>query len=1093
MRLKNWIYFIIILLPGKSLFTQGCAIDTEVTIQALQTTDVILSISNLLNDDLAIDQSICGVQLVFEHDQLENLRITLTSPDGDEITLVGPGTLGSILTNLIAWNITFTQCVNPSAPDVGISGQWDNNQLWESFQNYNGIYHPFQNCLEDFNSGSANGNWVLSIENLGLAEGILFYFEIILCNDTGNDCSSCFLHSGDFDNDFEVFCEDDVRLDNINSFLNNNFIIDASQRFEYVLGATDSIFYFNEDVEQLDNLLPGTYQICGLSYAIEDSLIIHDQIYLSGIEVLIDQRQVCADLSAVCFTFEILAANEMVTIDTSFCKGDTIWINSIPIFSSIDTLVTVFDTTSNLPFTISCDSIINIHATEINIEALVNVADPVVHCGIPVFLNGINSLSDPVPIINYFWTTVDGNLINAVGPIAEINSGGSYVLHVTNQFCEDSLTVLIDNDDSFNIAILSDPTICSYDTMRVVLDADVKLDSFIIQGPTIVDQDAISFQTVENGLYNIFSYYGDCEIESDIDLMNEATEIEIEVSTTMIDCYNMSSEILIQTNVNDPLLYYEGPEIILDNTINPIVVTPGQYSLTVTDEYGCEASSVFSVAENIDNPLISAEDISRSCSQDSVMLPLIINSAVDSIIWLGPNGFVSKQLNPNVFDEGVYQLVVFGTNGCSVDTTILLTVTNEAILFDVTGNDLDCVSDRVELCVQAPINLDSVSWVYNNNFISGDECVMVDVAGEYQVVIFDEKGCSGINSFVVEDLRIPIDVEIQTGSSILTCNNNSIQLEAFINSGPSNLTMNWLEEGVSLSTNTILTISEEGNYIFEVSDPISGCEDSDSILITSSINALADVFIESVDPKCQGETGEITINNLPDTGIFDIFLNDSPVEMPSSLQNLSSDSYEIEIVSDEGCIFDSIIIINEGNFVDVDLGNDIFANLGEQIDLNVNLSLPLDQLSLYQWSHPELLSCLDCLNPIFTVGSDAILSLNISDMSGCEASDELLIRVDKNVKLFIPNIFTPDGDGNNDVLTIFISDQIVKIYDIRIIDRWGNLLFFHPEITKEVNNFSWDGTSDGKAIGSGVYVFIATLLLIDSTETIIVGDISLLR
>ncbi len=1093
MRHIFYLYYLCLLLIPRLGIAQGCVVDTEVIIQPFITTDIVLTIDNLLNEDLGQDQAICGLQLVFEHDQLENIRITLTSPDGDEVILIGPGITTGALTDLILWNISFAQCANPAAPDVGFNALWDNNQNWQSFQTYTGIYHPFQNCLEGFDSGSANGNWILSIENLGPAIGTLFYFEIILCNDSGNDCSSCFLHVGDFDDEFEIFCEDDVRLEDISDLLEINYITDNTQLFQYVLSHEDSILSISESMSDLIDLDPGIYEICGLVYASEDSLEVHSTELYEDLNMIIDDRLVCADLSENCLTLDILETNEEVFIDTVFCTGDTLMIRNIPIFRSIDTLITVFDTISNQPFTIACDSIIRIVVQEHEVNSVINATTTNVICNQAIFLNGSSSNSNPAPIVSFLWTTTDGNFVNNNGPIAEIDAAGEYQLKVANGICEDSISILIDGENSFISTLSEIPILCSYDTMSVEIFSNVLMDSIQITGPEIIDQSISLFSTTLEGNYEIISFFGSCSNVNTIDLMNEATEIEIEVSSTMIDCSNMISIVSVVTNASNPQIEYSGPEIISDNNFNPEILTSGMYRLSITDEFGCRAIDSFEIINNSLPPNITIQDLSRSCNDPAVTLPLSVDMPIDSVIWLGPDGFISNEINPSALIEGQYNIEVFADNGCSNSDSLMLLVSNENVIFGILGANLDCINAEVELCLDFTDDTDSLVWTNNNQLIANTECISVEEIGEYSLQVFDENGCFGMNSFFVDDLATSFNIQLDASSNQLDCNTSSVTLVSTPEVMSQDYEFSWIFNGNEISTNSTIEIDNPGTYIIQIQDTISQCIERDSIDIVAIENSLSDILVSTVDPLCFGENGELQFSNLPQSGINDLFLNNTAFELASTLQNMSPGSYDVEIINEEGCIFDTTVIINEGNIVDVDLGVDLFALLGEQVDLNVNLNLPLDQLSLFNWSHPELLSCQDCLDPSILVNGNTIISLEIADFNGCNAVDELSILVDNNIEIFVPNIFTPDGDGNNAILTLFISNQIIKIFDIRILDRWGNLLFFHPEITKEANNFSWDGTFDGEDLGSGVYVFMAKLLLIDNSETIIVEDITLLR
>lgn len=1094
LRLVLNISLLLLLLPSTVIVSQGCVIDNEVVILPNTSTQVSLELSDLLNADLGVNQSICGVHLVFDHDQLENIRITLTSPDGDVVTLVGPATLTGDLTDLITWNVMFTQCGNASAPDPGFNAVWDNNQNWQSFSTYQGVYYPAMGCLEDFDSGSANGTWLLEIENLGNAEGSLLYFELILCNDTGNNCSSCFLHVSEFADEYEVFCFEDSRLLDISDLIELQYVIDNTQDFSYVLSQGDSILSIGEELNNLDTLDTGLYTICGLVFSEVDQAVIGSSVLYSDLLQQIDQGTICADLSNNCLTIEILDANNIIEIDTSFCEGDTFMYRDLMTTESIDTVLTIFDTLSNQPFTITCDTIIRLFAEASQIEAVIDFQDPSVMCGQSIFLNGTQSSSFPQNIIDYDWTTIDGNYFQALGPISEIDAGGTYTLTVDNGLCQDSTSVIITAIDTFEFALDASEIFCVDDTIVVTASSLEIMDSISVIGPQPFQVDGLNFLTQSSGIYEVTGFLGTCETYANIEIVNQATEIDIEVSSNVIDCTNMSSEVIISINIINADVLVSGPEPVNPDQLTFEVMTPGLYNLTISDQSGCQKDTFFEIFENFDLPVFETESINRLCTDPPASLSLNVFSSYDSILWSGPNGFLSDELTPMVLEDGIYSLQVFGTNGCIGDSTIQLTTSNVQVNLVADVTNIDCVNEIGQVCINDSMSIVQFQWSYNYELLPDENtaCISVDEAGAYSLVVVDDNGCTGeINSWLA-DLSEDLGVDINSDNPTLDCNFEIVELEASVESTSSDITFQWILNGQNTGEESSLTAIEEGNYILEVMDTVSQCSSIDSIYIESISNNLIDVFLDTEDPICEGESGQIFIQNLPPGVDLEMMINNTPEQLETSLQ-MSPGSYLIEIINAEGCIFDSTVVINEGNSISVDIGDDIFAILGEQVDLNVNLSIPLSETNQFIWSHPEILSCDQCLNPALTVFGNQSISLIVSDLVGCEAIDELNIIVDKNVDLFVPNIFTPNGDGDNDILTLFLSNQIVKIFDIRIIDRWGNLLFFHPEITKHANNFKWDGTFNGEVVGSGVYVFMAKLLLLDNTETIIVEEITLLR
>lgn len=131
-------------------------------------------------------------------------------------------------------------------------------------------------------------------------------------------------------------------------------------------------------------------------------------------------------------------------------------------------------------------------------------------------------------------------------------------------------------------------------------------------------------------------------------------------------------------------------------------------------------------------------------------------------------------------------------------------------------------------------------------------------------------------------------------------------------------------------------------------------------------------------------------------------------------------------------------------------------------DDSVTLGIVNTQPGVYIWSPPEYLSCTDCTHPTAMPNTDMTYTVTYIDENGCKATD--IIKVIYEPLLYIPNAFTPDGNGTNDVFRVYgtnIDGITVDIYN-----RWGELI----HTIHGMNEF-WDGTYKGLKCPIGTYVW----------------------
>jgi gliding motility-associated-like protein len=108
--------------------------------------------------------------------------------------------------------------------------------------------------------------------------------------------------------------------------------------------------------------------------------------------------------------------------------------------------------------------------------------------------------------------------------------------------------------------------------------------------------------------------------------------------------------------------------------------------------------------------------------------------------------------------------------------------------------------------------------------------------------------------------------------------------------------------------------------------------------------------------------------------------------------------------------------------------------------------------------------------------------------------DDIQVRFDYCFASYIPNIFSPNGDGQNDVFRIFAAPQIIKIKRFQIFDRWGNLVYGAQDfLPKDAALFGWDGTIKGRLANPDVFIYFVEVEAEDGRTFRQKGDISLIR
>ncbi|MEM6699385.1 MAG: hypothetical protein AAF599_13370, partial [Bacteroidota bacterium] len=298
-------------------------------------------VSGLSNDDLAGTQCIESVNLVFQHNRIQNLVIELISPSGQIVPLVGPyqqfggglnGTLGA------TWNVDFVQCFpdGQANPDPGAMEVWSNmSGAWNVFGgNFTGDYYPTGgNCLQDFNTGSANGTWQLRIQNFSFpppaGPGTLESIEIVFCEDDRNGC--CGADAGEIASIPPLdLCESSSSLAfGFRPSYDNSTQPDTTiYGYRFLITRNDSIVAVQESID-LNGFPNGNYIIYGFSYLLSDSTVVENfagSVLFSNLtNGTID---ICSDITAGNFKINI-APSPIIELAANLCAGDSIEVDGV--------------------------------------------------------------------------------------------------------------------------------------------------------------------------------------------------------------------------------------------------------------------------------------------------------------------------------------------------------------------------------------------------------------------------------------------------------------------------------------------------------------------------------------------------------------------------------------------------------------------------------------------------------------------------------------------------------------------------------------------------------------------------------------------
>jgi len=176
----------------------------------------------------------------------------------------------------------------------------------------------------------------------------------------------------------------------------------------------------------------------------------------------------------------------------------------------------------------------------------------------------------------------------------------------------------------------------------------------------------------------------------------------------------------------------------------------------------------------------------------------------------------------------------------------------------------------------------------------------------------------------------------------------------------------------------------------------------------------------------------------------------------------------------------------------INIGTDTTIQAGVPFRISA-LSSDRANIIKWQWSGNAIFSCTDCQTTLAKIDNDADVMLTATNEYGCYSTDTISIKTFcPSTEIFIPNAFSPDGDGINDILYVQGSGiKTIKLF--RIYSRWGELVYQRANFQPNDKSTGWDGKIRGKMATQDVFVYICEVVCDKGVAATFKGNIAVLK
>lgn len=541
-------------------------------------------------------------------------------------------------------------------------------------------------------------------------------------------------------------------------------------------------------------------------------------------------------------------------------------------------------------------------------------------------------------------------------------------------------------------------------------------------------------------------------------------------------------------------------------TLNQLL--PDNYSVTIGDASGCPPAIGSVVLPNppaisvqfsaIDS--VSCANTGQGCDGSATATALYSDGSTGLFDFTWISGEVDNNVASSTADllcAGSQRVIV--SDGVCFDTFFVNILAPPAIVPDQDIENVSCfgLADG-EITLMPEGGTPPYDFIWIGSGTQGPTITGLP-AGNYTAVITDFNNCNFTHTVTI--IQPPVlDLSLNPNATAdVSCPGETDGAISVVAQGGNlnpGLPIYLWQNGVAGTDQATATNLASGTYSVTVVDP-KGCADSLTYTLAEP-PPIHFILGEIVPIACFGQPTTITVDSVwgGNANASYVFSSGACVQLqvgePCTVLG-GTQIIEIEDVFNN-CVVDTTIEILEPQEISVSLPAIVEVELGDSLnvlDPTIISSYPIDT---FIWAPNEGLSCYDCKNPRLLGISSQTYTLTIIDINGCEATAQVVVDVKRRRRVYIPNVFSPNGDGLNDKFQVYTGVGVKRINFIRLYDRWGEKVYELLDQAPSVDGTEgWDGVFRGQDMNPAVFLYMIEVEFVDDSTLLYRGDVTLLR
>ncbi len=715
--------------------------------------------------------------------------------------------------------------------------------------------------------------------------------------------------------------------------------------------------------------------------------------------------------------------------------------------------------------------------------------------------NNLSLVADPPNATAYQWSGP-----NSFAPLTQTatlnaisaNNNGNYTVVVTDsRGCSASTSTIVSVTTVVPSAVTNSP-VCAGGTLALIADGGT-IASWT--GPNSFASGLLSATIpnvlpVASGTYTVIvTNASGCSASTTVVAQVNALPTVSAVKTDAT-CYVANNGTATATALSGVAPYTfqwsNGPSDAIIGSLAPDI-----YTVTLTDANTCSATASVTISQPLPLTVQVTQIVNALCSNRAdggASATVSGGTGTYTYLWSNTTG-----VNPvNNLPCGANWVLVTDQNNCTNTQNFNILCPSVLQTTDTIAEDVKCFGGTTGV---VRIRMTGGTQPYTYNWFTLTPTSIDSVAnvgaGTYSVSVSDANNCPfGPVTITVRQPQTPVSLTINGTAAI--CKNGSTGTATVI---PAGGTPGYRYAWDSFATGSIGATAVNlpvGVYNVTVSDQ-NACSAIAQYTITEPDSV--HVTAKAINTICYNDdNGFVLVNTISggNGGPYTYSLDNANFQADTIFAGLVAGLYTIYAQDTRGCLDTAQVRVFQPSPIQITIanGSKVTIPMGEGVRLVTNVNVAPSSLN-YVWTPRVALSCenmIPCTNPFVQPLDPIRYTVLVTDTNtGCTATTSVLVEVEKNRNIYVPNIITPNNDGYNDFFMVYGGLGAVKINTLKIFDRWGEMVFEAKDFLPNDQRYSWDGWFKGEIMHPAVFVYYMEVEFVDGQKIPYKGDITVVR